>query len=264
MRTLLKIIGGLLGLVIFLVASLVVIAFIDLKPTYPESEFTLQANNTMSRHVLVFGATGKLGVELIKDLVERGDKVTAFVRSTSDRSKLEPLGVEFIVGDVMKPETIAAAFNSGNIDAAISAITNRGNKSLDHIGNANVADGAIAAGVKRVILISTIGAGNSYEAASFLSKIILADVFVDKTLAEEHWQKTNLDYTIIRPGGLPEGTSATGGGVVTEDYNTMGFIKRADLARLTVEILYDDNTVGKVLSVIDPGIYRPWEANESE
>jgi hypothetical protein len=39
----------------------------------------------------------------------------------------------------------------------------------------------------------------------------------------------------------------------------MGFIKRPDLARLVVAVLYDDRTIGKTLAAVDPGLARPWD-----
>ena len=62
--------------------------------------------------MLVFGATGKTGVQLTERLVMRGDKVTAFVRETSDTSQIDPLGVEIAVGDVLDKDSIAAALQS--------------------------------------------------------------------------------------------------------------------------------------------------------
>jgi hypothetical protein len=42
----------------------------------------------------------------------------------------------------------------------------------------------------------------------------------------------------------------------------MGFIKRPDLARLVVAVLYDDRTIGQTLAAVDPGLRRPWEGRD--
>ena len=99
MKTLLKIVGGLVGAVVLAIVGLVLFVLVTLTPNIPDSEFDLTPPDVVgSMHVLVFGATGKLGTEIVQDLVEQGDKVTAFVRESSDRSELEALGVDFAGG----------------------------------------------------------------------------------------------------------------------------------------------------------------------
>ena len=66
------------------------------------------------------------------------------------------------------------------------------------------------------------------------------------------------------PGGLPPGVVPTGGGILSEDRSTMGFIKRPDLARLVVEVLHDDGTINKTYAAIDPGLARPWDGADPE
>jgi len=128
----------------------------------------------------------------------------------------------------------------------------------DYIANANVFDAAAATGINRVIMISTIGAGDSYEAAPVISRLALAKLLPLKTQAEDHLRASGLDFTIIRPGGLPPGTG-TGGGILSEDNKTMGFINRQDLAPLVVGVLDDDRTISKTLAAIDPARTAPWD-----
>lgn len=59
--------------------------------------------------VLVTGASGFIGSKLVERLVDRGDDVTCFVQPTSDRTRLEPLGVQFATGDVRDRESLRAA-----------------------------------------------------------------------------------------------------------------------------------------------------------
>lgn len=261
MKTFLKILGALLGLVVLLVAGLVVFVLVTLKPNLPGDALALQpVPATGARHVLVFGATGKLGTEIVRELRAHGDQVTAFVRPSSDRSRLEPLGASFAVGDVMDPGSVRAALAGGQFDAAIAALAGMSVPNLDREGNINAIDAAAAAGVKRFILISTIGAGDSHGSTPLISRLLLAKILPQKTAAEDHLRASGLDFTIVRPGGLPPGVVATGRGIVSENPATMGFIKRPDLARLVLAVLYDDRTVGKTLAAVDPELERPWSA----
>jgi NADPH:quinone reductase-like Zn-dependent oxidoreductase len=97
MQKLLKFLGALAGLLVLLVIALVAFVMLTLKPNLPGSEFALQpVPADGGRNVLVLGATGKLGTEIVRDLREHGDQVTAFVRASSDRSELEPGAVKNI------------------------------------------------------------------------------------------------------------------------------------------------------------------------
>jgi uncharacterized protein YbjT (DUF2867 family) len=265
MKRFLKFLGALAGLVVVLVVALVVFVLLTLKPSLPGSEFALEpVPADGGRNVIVFGATGKLGTEIVRDLREHGDQVTAFVRASSDRSQLEPLGVKFAVGNVLDPASVQAAFKSGNFDAAIATIAGLSEPDLDRQGNINVADAAAANRVQRVIFISTVGAGDSRDAAPLISRLALSKILPQKTAAEEHFRGSGLSYTIIRPGGLPPGVVPTGRGILSDDRSTMGFIKRPDLARLVVGVLYDDRTIGKTLAAVDPGLQRPWAGADPE
>jgi len=257
MKILLRLLGGLVGLI----ALLVVFLWFDMKPNIPDQGFQLQPPAmTGDKHVLIFGATRNTGYEIAEDLMARGDKVTAFVREISDRSQLEGLGVDFVVGDAVVADTVTAAFESGEYDAVITTL---GAYSApippDYIGNANVFDAAVAAGVNRVLMVSTVGAGDSADAAPMISKIFLAGVTPLKTQAEDHLMASGLDYTIIRPGGLPPGVGS-GGGLLSENRETMGFIMRSDLARLIVGALDDDRTIGKTFAAVDSAQKSPIES----
>jgi nucleoside-diphosphate-sugar epimerase len=257
MKILLKILGGLVGLLVLFF----VFAWFDMKPNIPDAGFQLQPPAMIGdKHVLIFGATRNTGLEIAEDLMARGDKVTAFVRETSDRSQLEAIGADFVVGDAIDADSVLAAFEAGEYDAAITTL---GSYSApvppDYIGNANVFDAAVATNVQRVIMISSVGAGDSANSGPLLSRIFLSKVLPLKTQAEDHLIESGLDYTIIRPGGLPPG-SGTGSGLLSEDRSTMGFIARPDLARLIVGALDDDRTIGKIFAAVDPAQKSPIES----
>lgn len=255
-----KIIVGLVLLLVLIVAGMA----LSLRATPPATVFDLRSVATEAadpRPVLVFGASGGTGYQVAKLLRERGQPVTAAVRATTDRSPLEELGVDFVVADAFDLEAVQAATGSANFQAVITTVgCLRCKPPPDFIGNRNIIDAARANGVERFILISTVGAGDSYDAANLLSRIVLRPVLPLKTQAEDHLRASGLAYTIIRPGGLrPESREATGLGYLTEDNGALGFIHRADLARLIVAALDDDRTVGMTFTAADPGIDTPWQ-----
>lgn len=217
------------------------------------------ANVAGSGGVLVFGGTRGTGLEVVRQLMARGDSVTALVRSGSDRDELVRLGVKIVEGDALNEPDVARAMQSGRFRAVISTLGCQGCESPpDFIGNRNVSDAARAAGVDRMVLVSTIGAGDSAGAPPWIARWILKDVIVLKTRAEEHLAGSGLDYTIIRPGGLKD-DAATGRGELTEDREAMGIINRADVAALIVRCLDDPATIGRTYAALDPGMQWPWD-----
>ena len=209
--------------------------------------------------ILIVGATRGTGLKLAKLLVARGDEVTALVRPSSDLSKLEPLDVRLVTGDALNRADVKAAFTQGPYQAVVSTIgCFRCEQPPDYVGNKNIFDAAVASGNRRVIMISTIGAGTSKKAAPWISRWLLKDLILLKEQAEQQLIDTGLDYTIIRPGGLKE-ADATGNGMLTEDSTAMGIITRADLARLLVQCIDDKETIGKTYSAVDSEMTWPWD-----
>ncbi len=202
--------------------------------------------------ILILGATRQTGLEIARLLRARGDRVTAVVRPDSSREALEALGVTIVTGDAFEPDSLAAAFKGRRFRAVISSLgrASRGEESVDFEGNRNLIEAAKAAGVKRFLLISAIGAGDSRSALTPGAERFLGKVMDRKTLGENWLIESGLDYTILRPGAMTS-EPATGRGFLTEDRTLIGTITRADLARLTVQCLDDDATIGHIYATID-------------
>lgn len=207
--------------------------------------------------VLVFGGTSGTGLGAVQNLRAMDVPVTVFVRPTSDLSGLEGLGVSTVVGDALNADQVAAAFTGGEFKSVISSLGGRrGEPRPDWIGNKNITAAAKAAGVNRLVQISSMGVGNTREppgeGAGFM-----AEVLYIKTLAEDDLIASGLNYTIIRPGGLRRG-EATGTGVL-KDHEKMGAIDRQELGRLVAGTLNDATTHRKILFAWDPALPAPEE-----
>jgi uncharacterized protein YbjT (DUF2867 family) len=251
-----------IALTFFLLTSTLSVATIaasqSIEATDPAENSAAATTSTSPDGILIFGATRGTGLELAKLLTARGDSVTAFVRPTSDRSGLEPLGVKFVVGDALSADDVQAAFAADSYRAVVTTMgCFRCEVPPDYVGNKNVFDAAKMAKVGRVMMISSVGAGNSADAPPWISKWILKDVLVLKTQAEEHLQSSGLAYTIIRPGGLKD-AEATGKGLLTEDVMAMGIITRKDLAQLMLAALDDEAAANKIYTAKDSEMTWPW------
>jgi nucleoside-diphosphate-sugar epimerase len=118
------------------------------------------------------------------------------------------------------------------------------------LGNKNLIDAAVKAGVQKFILVSSIGSGESAVALPPQAMETLRPVLLEKEKAEKHLMESGLTYTVIRPGGL-KSEPATGNGVLTEDYQVAGTIHRADVAQLVCKSLLSEAANNKLLSAVD-------------
>ncbi len=211
--------------------------------------------------VLVFGGTRATGLDIVRELRRRGEEVVVVVRASSNTDELRQLGVRTVVADALDAAQVNAAFASGSYRAVVSTLgTARGDQARrpDFVGNRNVFDAAKAAGVRRVVFITVIGAGDSLDAAPLPARRALAEVIALKTQAENHLIGSGLDYTILRPGGLGNG-KATGTAYLSEDRAAFSYIARADLAQLAVASLGDPATIGKIYVTYDPSRKTLWK-----
>lgn len=210
----------------------------------------------MTDGVLIVGASRGTGLEVVRLLERRGEAVTAFVRPTTDMAGLLQLRVKLFRGDALDPRSVQGAFASGSFRAIIDTVGGkRGEPRPDYHGTRNLVDAAREAGVRRFILVTAIGAGDSRGTVGPRVLEFLGAVLDEKTLGENYLMASSLDYTILRPGGMTH-DPASGTAIRTEDRSAMGMISRADLARLVVDCLDDPLSIGKVFHTVDPAIQR--------
>lgn len=248
----LKFIGGLL---LALVLTLAAYVFVFSGSSHePVNVRAASSYTSPGGPILVFGGTRGTGLEIVRQLRERGETVTVAVRRTSNTAELQKLGVDTVIADALDAETVQAAMSSQTFAAVVSTLgTTRGeqDKRPDYIGNRNVMDAAKAAGVQRFVFITVIGTGNSADAAPRPSRSFLKEVIALKSQAEDHLRASGLDYTIIRPGGLGD-VPATGAAVLVDDPAAFSYIGRIDLANLAVQAIGDPATIGKTYTAYDP------------
>jgi uncharacterized protein YbjT (DUF2867 family) len=245
-----------LGIVLLLVAAVVVSGY---EPDRPAAALAPVATSPGDGAVLVIGGTRATGLEVVKVLRARGDEVVVLARPGSDASAAEATGARIVRGDAMNSADLDAALAQARFRAVVSTLGARGvdGPRPDFDGNRNAVDAARMAGVQRFVLVTVIGAGESYEAAPWIARRFLDPVIVEKGKAEDYLKASGLAWTIIRPGGLLD-KEAQGRAFLTEDTRAMSWIRRADLGRLTVQALDDPRSIGKVYHAHDPDRTRFW------
>lgn len=196
--------------------------------------------------ILVLGSTGPTGEMLVRRLRAAGRPVVAIQRSDNRREEFERLGARVLPGDAFERDGMLAAMRAAaqDCDTVINLIG--GNPFHppeswpDYDGNVNAIDGAVAAGFSRFIFVTSVGTGASWKyvpaEADYISKIIEL-----KTRAEEHLKQTELDWTIVKPGGLgPPGYEIPRGEpLITESHAVRGLIDRTDLVDVIMRVLDD-------------------------
>lgn len=205
--------------------------------------------------IFLAGASRGVGREVAKCLREENLPVVALLRSPDSQAELAAMGIKIVMGDALDPQSVDQAMQATAIDAVITTIGGmpQQGERPDYLGNKNLIDAAVKAGVKKFILVSSIGTGNSKGALSPQALETLEKVLIEKEKAEEYLIKSGLTYTIIRPGGL-KSEPPTGNAVLTESPKVCGMIHRPDVARLVCACLKSDPANNKVLSAIDPNM----------
>ncbi|NJR50751.1 MAG: SDR family oxidoreductase [Leptolyngbyaceae cyanobacterium CSU_1_3] len=203
--------------------------------------------------IFLAGASRGVGREIAKCLMAQKLTVKAMLRSDKTAPELQNLGIDQVaIADALKPEQIELAMADSAIESVISTIGGlpEGGDRADYPGNRNLIDAAVKAGVKKFILVTSIGSGDS--AVSLPPQVLqtLGEVLKEKAKAEQHLINSGLVYTIIRPGGL-KSEPATGNGVLTEDPRIAGTIHRADVAQLVCRCVGSDRPNYKILSALD-------------
>jgi len=206
--------------------------------------------------VLVFGGTNGLGLEIVKNLVARKEHVTVMARTTSNTAALKELGVNVVLGDALDPESIKQAFTAAPFRAVVSTLGGRdGDYKVDVEGNKNVVDATKNAGLDRLILVTSLGAGDSNAAlpwyAQLIEKWFMTGYFAAKTTAEDYLKASGLNYTIVRPGSLVEGSEPGEPSLFAATPERIAGITRADAGKLVAGTVDDPTTFNKVFAAAD-------------
>ncbi|MFJ4229291.1 SDR family oxidoreductase [Paenarthrobacter nicotinovorans] len=154
--------------------------------------------------VLVVGATGFLGGQVVEELLKRGKKVRALVRPGSKAAKLEAKGVEIARGDMLDTASLITAMTgvSGAISTAAGYTRNDKNaKLIDSYGNSNLAVAAKYAAVPRFVLISILTCDQTPQIPHFWNK----------KLAEDKFEELGVPFVALRPGAFFDQAVGMGG-----------------------------------------------------
>jgi uncharacterized protein YbjT (DUF2867 family) len=160
--------------------------------------------------VLIVGATGGTGRELVKQALERGYAVTAFARTPARLTVTHPR-LTVIQGDVLDPESVATAMRGQ--EAVLCALGHRRYLYPTRIqsdGTRNILEAMKAHGSRRLVCLTSLGLGDSAFRLGllytlFIIPVILPFYFWDKTRQEKMIARSAVEWVIVRPGALNNG-----------------------------------------------------------
>ncbi|MGS3940438.1 anaerobilin reductase [Escherichia coli] len=200
---------------------------------------------------LLFGAGGKgVGARTLELALAEQRPVVAVVRHADAATKLAQQGVQVFTGDACDASVVADACRAAGPDALI--ISTMGG-AQDYLAHRTVIDEAEKAGISRMILVTSLGCGDSWPFLSERAKAAFGQAVREKTLAESWLQTSQLDYAILRLGGLLDG-AATGKAQRIQNQECHGFVNRADVAAHIHELANAPALNQQVYSLIEPDL----------
>ena len=199
--------------------------------------------------VAIAGGHGKIGLLLTKLLAERGDRVLSLIRNPDQADHVATAGGEAVVVDLERStaeELGAAIAEADAIVFAAGAGPGSGaerKETMDYGGAVVLIEAARIAGARRYVMISAMSADANRDGDEVFDVYIRA-----KGRADDELAASDLDYTIVRPGGLID--TEPKGKVKVATVLDRGEIPRADVAAVVAACLANPKTIGRTFEVV--------------
>ncbi len=207
--------------------------------------------------VVVAGATGRLGRLVVDELLSRGFAVRAMVVKPFDSLNppgFDKPGIEVVEGSLGSVEANDPLM--GGADYLISTIgstkhlSSKEFEAVDIRGSDTLARAAKKNDVKQMVVISSVGAGDSKKALPWVLKLAMAGVIEAKTELESVVKAVDIDHTIIRPGGYTN-KPLSSKMAIGEGGNIGGLVNRKVIATACVDAIEKPSMKNRTFEVVD-------------
>jgi uncharacterized protein YbjT (DUF2867 family) len=201
--------------------------------------------------VVIAGGHGKIALLLERLLAGRGDQAVGLIRNPAHAADVQQAGAEAVVCDLEAASADDVAVLLSGADAVVFAAGAGAGSgaprkdSVDRAASVLMADAAERAGVRRFLQISSMGAGQPPRPGS---DEVWTAYITAKTAAEDDLRSRDLDWTIVRPGGLTD-APATGQIRLAAPPVPRGTVPRADVATVIAALLDDPGTRHQTLEL---------------
>lgn len=207
----------------------------------------------MVSRVIVYGAHGKVGQHLLKQIARSDIAATAVVRNEAQAQRITEICASSQVSTVYADlALVLVAELQAQIKGQDAVVVTAGSGGKDLLrvdldGVVKILDAAVRAGVRRLVLVSAVFANDRGFISSAGRKIglenyYLAKYYADRILVQEFGSK--LDYTILMPSLLTDGPG-TGKIQLLSPGESSGLVEREDVARVILEVLGRRETFGQ-------------------
>jgi putative NADH-flavin reductase len=201
------------------------------------------------KNIIVFGASGGTGLEVVEQALEAGHHVTVILRHP-DKFSIRHEQLRVIQGDVLQPQTYENLFFGVDVVISCLGTRNREPTTVYSEGMMNILTGMQKVDVTRIICLSAgavVVPPNATFVMKFVIKYILQRLFkysyADMLKMETVLKHSELNWTVIRPPRLLNGDKTGIYRTIINDYlPNMSSLKRADLAHYIIHHLDDEKT----------------------
>jgi putative NADH-flavin reductase len=202
--------------------------------------------------LIIFGATGGTGRQLVDLALSQGHQVTAFVRQPAALTVQHP-DLTILQGDITDQDAVRRAIPGH--DVILSALGTRGGPPALPEGTRNILAAMERDGIRRSLWVSSFGVGDSQQQMGWIARAVIVNLFLKNAIAEKEIQERYIresagDWIIARPGGLTDGP-LTGTYRVTGPGDKVGrpSIARADVADFMLKNLADDRYIRRAVGL---------------
>ncbi len=196
----------------------------------------------------IFGATGGTGLELTRQALEKGHSVRVLVRNPNRMPLVDP-NMRVVLGNVLDHESVSKTVLGA--DAVLSCLGQRNllrNTRVCSVGTHLIIDVMKAQGVRRLVVESAFGAGESLASANVLERLVFATLlwapYEDKNLLEPEVKASGLEWTILRPTMLTNG-ARMGNYAVATGRPAASRVSRADVASAMLRAVEERLWIGE-------------------
>ncbi len=205
--------------------------------------------------IIVFGATGTVGRQLVQQSLRDGHAVTAFARHP-DKLGIDHPKLSLFPGDVLNAQTVTEAV--AGQDAVIITLGAGRHAGVRANGTRHIVAAMDEHQVRRLVCMSSLGAGESWQALNWFWKYLMFGILLRSAMADHNEQEAivrragpGIDWVIVRPGAFTDGalTGTYRTGQFDSSHKPAGKISRADLTHFLIKQLSDTLYIGQATGI---------------
>ena len=200
--------------------------------------------------IIIAGGHGQIARQFGRLVTEAGHEAVGMIRKPEHVPDLQDAGIEPAIIDLENTDVEEITRIARGADTVLFAAGggpdgNAGRKETVDKGAAiMLADAAQAAGVRRYLMISSMGTGNADPDSEDVFQVYLRA----KQAADDYLRSSGLDWTIVKPGRLTDDVPT---GLVQVGELERGSVTRGDVAHVLAEVIEADNTIGKTFDLLN-------------